>query len=198
MLGKIFITRSGYDPEKGRHIKDPHLGDMPSIGACRPDLRKKLNPGDHLFVISGRVPVPRGHSPIPQLVIGGFQVLEKLSAREAFRRFPDQRLRLRDDGQLHGNVVIDSNGAQHPLDGHRHETFRARTENYIVGHNPVALTTPGEISLGRLETVDALQEIFKKSGQRPIDIVGRFGSSLNERQIEQLQAWLRSIIKRAS
>ena len=24
MIGKIFITRTGYDPQLGRHIKDPY------------------------------------------------------------------------------------------------------------------------------------------------------------------------------
>jgi hypothetical protein len=26
MIGKIFITRSGYDPQLGKHVKDPYLG----------------------------------------------------------------------------------------------------------------------------------------------------------------------------
>ena len=25
MVGKIFITRSGYDPQLGKHVKDPYL-----------------------------------------------------------------------------------------------------------------------------------------------------------------------------
>lgn len=42
MIGKIFITRSGYDPQLGKHVKDPYLGDCPTLGACRPDIRKQL------------------------------------------------------------------------------------------------------------------------------------------------------------
>ena len=26
MIGKIFITSSGYDPQLGKHVKDPYLG----------------------------------------------------------------------------------------------------------------------------------------------------------------------------
>jgi hypothetical protein len=28
MIGKIFITSSGYDPQLGKHVKDPYLGAM--------------------------------------------------------------------------------------------------------------------------------------------------------------------------
>lgn len=42
--GYIFITKSGYDPGAGKHVKDPYLGDIPTIGACRPDLRKRVEP----------------------------------------------------------------------------------------------------------------------------------------------------------
>jgi hypothetical protein len=33
MIGKIFITRSGYDPQLGKHVKDPYLGPCPTL-AC--------------------------------------------------------------------------------------------------------------------------------------------------------------------
>ena len=29
MMGKIFITRAGYDPLLGKHVKDPYLGPCP-------------------------------------------------------------------------------------------------------------------------------------------------------------------------
>ena len=88
MIGKIFVTSSGYDPEKGKHVKDPYLGPNPSLGACRPDIREQLQKGDHVFVVSGKV---RG---VDQVVLGGFEVAEKISAMEAYERFPEQRLRL--------------------------------------------------------------------------------------------------------
>ena len=36
MVGKIFITRTGYDPQLGKHVKDRYLGPRPTLGACRP------------------------------------------------------------------------------------------------------------------------------------------------------------------
>jgi hypothetical protein len=136
MIGKIFITSSGYDPQFGKHVKAHYLGQNPSLGACRPDFRRQVNVGDHLFVILGKLPNVR------QLVMGGFEVLQKIDAQEAYQRFPDQRLQLREDGQLTGNIIVDENGAQHELDNHKSETFARRVPNYIVGANPIALIEP--------------------------------------------------------
>jgi hypothetical protein len=49
------ITSSGYDPQLGKHVKDPYLGPNPTFGACRPDIRERLKEGDHLFFISGEL-----------------------------------------------------------------------------------------------------------------------------------------------
>lgn len=121
MIGKIFITRQGYDPELGKHVKDPYLGELPSLGACRPDLRRQLNPGDEIFAISGKV---KGAS---QFVMGGFEVASKMNVRDAFDLFPEQRLSMREDGQIGGNIIIDGNGKQHPLD-----TMQAHLAGYTV------------------------------------------------------------------
>jgi hypothetical protein len=190
MIGKIFITRSGYDPERGKHVKDPYLGPTPSLGACRPDIRKRLVSGDHVFTISGKVP---GYA---QYVMGGFEVAEKISAREAYERFPEQRLKQRDDGQLAGNVIVNASGEQHELDDHR--SFDERIKNYVIGRNPLLLRTPSEIALGRVETLEALRDILERKGNTPFEIVGRFGTSLNEAQIQRLRDWLSRITARAS
>lgn len=190
MFGKIIITRSGYDPEKGKHIKDPYLGDNPSIGACRPDVRSRIDIGGQLFFISGKVP------DFPQVVFGGFEVAEKIPMIEAYHRFPDRRLRVRDDGQLEGNVIVNQRGAQHPLDDHKN--VDARVLNYIVGKNPIVLATHQELTLGREQTLEALQEILKRKGPRPIDIIGRWGRDLTEEEAEKLKKWLLSIKKIAA
>jgi hypothetical protein len=189
MIGKIFITSSGYDPQLGKHVKDPYLGPNATLGACRPDFRRQVNEGDHLFVISGKLPNVR------QFVMGGFEVEKKISAEEAYQMFPDQRLRLRDDGQLTGNIIVDANGAQHHLDDHDPASFAKRVSNYIVGANCIALVRPEEISLGREQTLDALREIFKKNGGSPFEIVGHYGSQLTEEQVHQLREWLLSLKK---
>lgn len=190
MIGKIFITRSGYDPERGKHVKDPYLGPTPTLGACRPDIRRQLQSGDHIFAISGKI------QGFDQFVMGGFEVASKIRAADAYRLFPDQRLRRREDGQLTGNIIVNAKGKQHKLDDHN--SFELRIENYVVGRNLIALRTPNEILLGRKETLEALREILKKKGAAPIDVIGRWGTPLTDKQVVQLRDWLSSITKRAS
>jgi hypothetical protein len=187
MVGKIFITRSGYDPQLGSHIKDPYLGTNPTLGACRPDIRKQLKAGDHIFVISGKVPQAS------QFVIGGFEVKAKIPAIEAYGQFPELRLHQLEDGQLTGNIIVSPNGEQHHLDQHSPETFQRRIKDYVIGTNPIALTTDDEIAKGRQQTMGALREIFRRHGTSPIEIVGRWGKALTEEQIALMRDWLLSL-----
>src|SRR4051812_9692957 len=120
--GYIYITSSGYDPEKGKNLKDPYLGEPPTLGACMPNVRRQVVPGDQIFVISGKI------ADAPQYIVGGFEVAEKIDALAAYRRFPNLRLRQLDDGQVEGNIIVTSQGAQHPLD--THSTFTSRIQNY--------------------------------------------------------------------
>ena len=189
MIGKIFITRSGYDPELGKHVKDPYLGPNPTLGACRPDIRSQLKKGDHIFVISGKVP------DFNQFVMGGFEIESKIPAIEAYRLFPELRLRRLQDGQLTGNIIVTSDGRQHELDDH--DSFDRRIKNYVVGTNPLSLTTPNEVLAGRKQTLEALKDILQKKGKSPFEVVGRFGTRLTEEQILRLREWLEAI-KRAA
>lgn len=191
MIGKIFITSTGYDPQLGKHVKDPYLGPNASLGACRPDIRKQVKERDHIFIISGKLPNVR------QYVMGGFEVAQKIDVQEAYERFPEQRLQLREDGQLTGNVIVDADGNQHPLDKHNPETFTKRIANYVIGTNTIALVHPEEIALGREQTLDALRDILKKNGGSPFEIVGHYGSKLTEEQVQQLRQWLLSLQKTA-
>lgn len=184
MIGEIFITRSGYDPEKGKHVKDPYLGANPSLGICRPDIRKRVVEGDYLFVVSGKIPG------VQQYVIGGFEVEQKIDAMTAYRLFPEQRLHNLDDGQQAGNIIVNSQGEHHSLD--KHKGFERRVANYIVGRNPIALVTPEEVARGRSETLDVLRAIMQKPGLTPIQVIGR-GSRLTEHQALELREWLYSI-----
>lgn len=194
--GYIYITSSGYDPDKGKHLKDPHLGDIPTLGACMPNIRRQVVPGDHIFVISGKIPNRNGHIEIPQYVVAGFEVNEKITTFEAYDRFPDLRLRKRDDGQVDGNIIITATGMQHPLDTHSMESFPRRVENYVVGCSPLVLETPAEVEQGRADTVRILREILKKQGYAPVNIMGRW-SKLDVGQIDELNQWLRSLKKKA-
>ena len=189
MIGKIFITRSGYDPQLGKHVKDPYLGPCPTLGACRPDVRKQLQKGDHIFVISGKI--PEGN----QFVMGGFEIESKIPAIEAYHLFPELRLRRLDDGQLAGNIIVTADSRQHELDDHK--SFDQRIRNYVIGTNLISLITPREIAEGRRQTLDVLREVLHKSGDSPRAVVGRFGTRLTEKQVLQLRDWL-AALKRAS
>jgi hypothetical protein len=146
MIGKIFITSSGYDPELGRQVHDPYLGPRPTLGACRPDIRRQLKEGDHIFVISGRL----AHA--NQYVMAGFEIDAKVDAIEAYRMFPELRLRRRAGGQLTGNIIVDANGRHHKLDDH--DAFERRIKNYVIGKNPLTLSTLEEIAEGRRQTME--------------------------------------------
>ena len=80
---------------------------------------------------------------------------------------------------------------QHELDDHNN--FENRIKNYIIGKNKLSLETDGEIERGRQETMDALQDIIRKKGNAPIEVVGRWGCQIDERQIKELRNWLSSI-----
>src|SRR6266436_1765923 len=146
MIGKIFITRSGYDPQVGKHVKDPYLGLCPTLGACRPDIRRQLKIGDHIFVISGKL------SLVKQFVMGGFEIADKVPATQAYKMFPELRLRRLPDGQLTGNIIVGPDGRQHELDDHN--SFDERIKNYVTGTNLISLSTSTEISQAREQTVD--------------------------------------------
>ncbi len=184
--GYAYITSTGYDPEKGKLIKDPYLGDTPSLGACMTNIRRQVSPGDHIFVISGKVPDAQ------QFMVGGFEVADKMPALTAYKLFPEQRIHLLDDGQLGGNVIVDAQGRQHPLDRHPPASFNRRIENYIIGRNPIAITAPDEIARGRDETLYVLRSLLRKSGDTPIKVLGRWGK-LNETQVRELRDWLLSL-----
>ena len=185
MIGKIFITSSGYDPHLGRHVKDPYLGPNPSLGACRPDIRRQVRVGDHIFVVSGKV------NNAKQFMMCGFEVVRKINARDAYVEFPDRRLHRQEDGQLTGNIIVNANGSQHHLDDH--PNFDKRLPNYLLGDRNIAPMSPNGISLAREQTLDVLRDVLRKNGKSPIEVIGRWGSQLNEDQVHAIRNWLHSL-----
>ncbi len=172
----------------GKDVKDPYLGKNPSLGACRPDFRERLQKGDHIFVVSGKV------WDVNQFVIGGFEIDEKISASAAYERFPEQRLSLLPDGQVSGNIIVDAHGKQHELD--HHDQFARRIENYIVGRNPIALLTLEEMAEGRRQTLEILRDVFGIKGNSIRELMGR-NRNLSEKQVEKLRAHLDAVKKAA-
>jgi hypothetical protein len=152
-----------------------------------PNVRRIVTIGDHVFVISGKVPG------IAQYVIAGFEVAEKMDALEAYRRFPQQRLHRLEDGTLHGNIIVTADGSQHPLDNHG--SFEKRRENFLVGRDPIVVSSPREIDIARRETLDVLRRVFHKNGAAPINVIGHC-SKMTEAQVRELRDWLSSLRRR--
>ena len=187
MKGYIYISSPRADPERNKNLNDPIFRRPPTLGGCMPPIRRLVQAGDHVFVISGTT---KG---VQQYVVGGFQVAEKISALAAYKRFPENRLKMDANGKLVGNILVDSAGNQHPLDTHSSNNFARRVENYLVGINPVALETPEEVARGRSETLDRLSSILERPrANRVIDVMGRW-AKLDEAQIMKTLDWLRGI-----
>jgi len=183
----IYISGQGADPQANGRLNDPILKGTTSLGACMPNIRRLVRRGDYIFVISGKT---RG---VQQYVVGGFEVAEKIDTLAAYQRFPENRLRLNDDGILEGNIIVNEDGSKHPLDGHKMATFDSRVQNWILGTNPVALESEREVELGRMQTLDKLASILNKpKSNRVIDMMGRW-AKMNDAQTNEMLAWLRGI-----
>ena len=184
MKGYIYTMYAGADPGHDWTLNDPIFGKSPTLGACVPHIRRAVEVGDHVFVVSGNIPG------VKQFIVGGFEVAEKISALAAFKRFPEHRLKRGENGQVLGNIIVDGRGEHNSLDGHKN--FERRIENYLVGRNPLVLTTPQQISAGRDETMDILSEIFNKKGRKPFEILGRY-RKMDEHQIELMRTRLKDL-----
>jgi len=184
MKGYIYPMFKGADPGMGWQMTDPILGKTPTLGACMPQIRRAVVPGDMIFSISGRV------NGVHQYVVGGFEVAEKIDALAALARFPENKQRKLDDGRLAGNIIINADGSRSEVD--YHTNFERRLDNYVVGRRPVVLTKPAEIEQAREETLGVLADVFGKKADRLFDITGRW-RRLDEKQVEKLLTWMRDV-----
>lgn len=184
MNGYVYTMYAGADPGHGWVLNDPIFGRTPTLGACVPNIRRNVEIGDWIFVVSGRVERER------QFVVGGFRVKEKIDQLAAYHRFPRNRLRRAATGQLLGNVIVTETGEQHPED--RHANFERRLENYIVGRDPVLLETAEEMDRGRAQTLATLAGVFGRGGNRVFDIIGR-GRKMDAQQVNEIRGWLEAL-----
>lgn len=187
MKGYVYITGQGTDPGLGHHLKDPLFTKVPTLGACMPNIRRFVTKGDWIFVVSGKA-----HG-VQQYVVGGLQVEEKIDALTAFERFPENRLSHDERGVLTGNVIVQADGGQHPLDTHAPSSFDRRINDFIVGGSAIELNTPQEIEIGRQQTFGKLSDILGRPGaNRLINVMGRC-SKLDEKQVVKVLDWLSGI-----
>jgi len=187
MKGYVYITGMGIDPGLGDFLGDPNFGKTSTLGACMPNIRKRARVGDYIFVISGK------NSQANQYVIGGLQVAEKIHANDAYNRFPEMRLVRGDDGAVFGNVIVDGNGNQHPLDHHRSDTFDERVMDYIVGGDSIQICDESSVARGRDETLSFLCKLFGKQANRPFDVIGRGGREMDQEQLNAFLHWIHEL-----
>jgi len=184
MKGYIYVSGTGSDTYGGKFLNDPAFGRRPTLGACMPNIRRLVVPGDWVFVVSGSL---KG---VQQYVVGGFEVAEKINAVAAYERFPEHRLRINDLGQLEGNIIVTDSGQQSTLDSHN--KFDERIQNYLVGGKSVSMDNENEAEASRQTTLAVLSGLFDKPGNRVIDVMGRW-RRLDEDQIFRLETWLSDI-----
>lgn len=190
MKGYIYTMFAGADPGVGWNMTDPIFGKRPTLGACMPNIRRFVEPGDQIFVISGRV------SSVQQYIVGGFAVDEKIHALAAYERFPENRQSRENDGSLRGNIIVGQDGKQNAVD--YHGNFERRVENYVIGRDPIVLETPKEIELGRERSLSLLQYLFARNQAQNIkEVIGRF-RKLSAGQIEELRGALSQLKAEAS
>ena len=177
----------------GQPLVDPALSSRrPTMGTCRPDLRRLVTLGGQIFVVSGSM-----GKLVNQYVIGGLEVHDKLpSQMAAFEKYPEHRIHYNAAGQRLGNIIVTEDGDHDPRDGH--DKFDRRIQNYLVGKNPVFLETEREITLGREHTVEILARIFDKPAAKRIrEVMGRM-AKLSDEQAGRLREALMQLKAEAS
>ena len=66
----------------------------------------------------------------------GFEIAEKMDALTAYQQFPEQRLQIRMDGQLTGNIIIGPDGRQHELDDHNSDNHKGVRDLKVMKEFP--------------------------------------------------------------
>jgi hypothetical protein len=187
MKGYIYTMYQGADPAEGWEMTDPIYGKIPTLGACMPNIRRAVNSGDYIFSISGRV------KNVSQYVVGGFKVDEKINALAAYRRFPENRMIISDDGSLKGNIITDSKGKHLAID--YHTNHEKRIENYIIGKDAIVIAGEKQVQKAREETLLMLNALFGRKEDAIHKIIGRW-RKLDNVQVNDLVSWMKQIRKR--
>jgi hypothetical protein len=177
--GYIFASPRS-DPAAGRPLADPMFGRVTTMGMCRPDLRKLVKAGDHLFVLSGKI---KG---VSQYLIGGLAVDEKIDSIIALDRFPENSLKILPDGNKRGNLIVTPSGGRSPLDHHSAESFEKRVKNFIVAREAIYLNSDKEAELGRERTLDVLRHVFDDPKAKSVHEIVYRNRVLDEKQVKML------------
>ncbi len=191
MKGLIYIagavkTLGASTEYRGWLPNDPHFWtNPPTWGICRNDLRRKTDVGDYVFFVLGK------GAELPQMIFGYMRVAEKISHTEAYHRadLVDKRM---GNKNPNGNIIIDDCGAYNRFDAGVHrDIFDKIKREYVVGDSSCSrFHSPHEIKMLAPEFPEHVRNIFGRGGDRPIDIISRYGTELTEPQVTELLKWL--------
>ena len=191
MQGRIYISGAFTNmknvkckPNEEWVENDPHLwDDPPTWGICRTDYRRMLDKDDYVFFV-----LPKNNE-LPQMIYGYIKIIEKMTHDEAFKRFPNKRMKNKNPN---GNIITDVNGNynEYDLDIHK-DKFESIKQFYILGDKSKSkLLEPKEIKALSNSFLPTLQSIFSNRGEDVFSIIGRKGRVLNSSQINELLDWL--------
>ncbi|MCX2473529.1 MULTISPECIES: hypothetical protein [Pedobacter] len=184
MKGYIYTMFKGADPSMGWDMTDPIFTKVPTMGACRPDIRRAVERGDYIFSVSGRIVNVKPH------IVGAFSVDDKINSLAAFDRFPENRMEVDQEGKFHGNIIFDKNGNHLPFDYHTNHD--RRIDNYIIGKDAIFFDAEEEIKKAKEETVAVLNDIFGKNEEKVHKILGRW-RKMDSAQVNDLLSWMNRI-----
>ena len=169
---------------------DPHFwSDPPTWGICRPDLRKKADIGDYIFYT---LPKSSKH---PQMIFAYMKIKEIISHVEAFHRVDLRQKRMR-EAIPNGNIIVDAKGEYNKYDrGAHRNNFIKISQRYVIGDiSNFHFLTDKEINRKSKSFLNILNDILDlefKIGEstRAVDLISRYGRTINADQIEQLVSW---------
>jgi hypothetical protein len=180
------VNRSKCGRGKAWIDNDPHFwSDPPTWGICRNDLRRKTTIGNYVFFV---LPKTGKH---PQMIFGYMKVEDKISHFDAYHR-PQLLSKRMGNKNPNGNIIVDARGQYNRFDAGAHKhIFDKIKKEYVIGKKETSkFLTAKEIKLLSPNFLGKLSQITGKKGNRPIDIISRYGLDLSNSQAQHLIAWI--------
>ncbi|MCU7490548.1 MAG: hypothetical protein HF312_02695 [Ignavibacteria bacterium] len=142
-----------------------------------------LNKDDYIFFV-----LPKNIK-LPQMIYGYIKIVENIPHCEAFKRFPNKRMRNKNPN---GNIITDIRGNYNDYDqGIHKDRFESIKNYYIVGDKTHSrLLKNEEIKHLSRYFLPTLQKVFNSKAPDVFSIIGRKGRVINETQISALLTWL--------
>lgn len=194
MKGFIYIAGSFHTVRRGTCgggagwiDNDPHFWtDPPTWGICRNDLRRRADVGDHVFYV---LPKAAKH---PQCIFAHLRIVEpKITHHAAYHR-RDLRSKRMGNKNPNGNIIVDASGRYNRYDAeaHRHMFDRIKDEYAIGCAKESRLLSAAEIDRLAPAFTQMLQGVLGIDGATPIELISRYGRTLNPSQVRKILDWL--------